>query len=101
MQIASVNPAEFLKPLNEQRPINFPSAAILVARVEDTYLTYPPAPLRPRRQRPSHRAAEARNELPPSHSITSSARTRREVGNVMPSALATLKFRDNRTFVDC
>jgi hypothetical protein len=35
--------------------------------------------LRPRRQRPSHRAAEPRDELPPSHSITSSALAARAI----------------------
>ena len=45
--------------------------------------------LRPRRQRPCRRgAAEQRYELPPLHSITSSARASSDGGTVMPTNLA-------------
>src|SRR5262249_25246710 len=47
--------------------------------------------LRPRRHRPSRRAPKPRDELPPSHSITSSARSRNDWGIVRPSALAVLR----------
>jgi hypothetical protein len=46
------------------------------------------------------RRTKPRDELPPVHSVTSSARTRRDVGKVMPSALATLTLRANSAFVD-
>src|SRR5262249_5101096 len=50
-------------------------------------------PLRPRRKRPrSDRAPEPRDELPPSHSITSSARSKNDSGMVRPIALAVLRF---------
>src|SRR5262249_8460555 len=47
--------------------------------------------LRPRRERPSRRrAAEQRDERAPSHSITSSARSRKDSGILSPSALAVV-----------
>jgi hypothetical protein len=49
--------------------------------------------LRPCRQRPCQRAPEPRNELPPSHSITSSARASSVGGTSMPGALAVLVFK--------
>ena len=53
----------------------------------------PPFLLRARRDRPrGRRAAKPSNELAPSHSITSSARTRTVVGTSMPSALAVLRL---------
>jgi hypothetical protein len=49
--------------------------------------------LRTRRQRPSHRAAEPCNELPPSCSITSSALSRIDDGTSRPRVLAVLMFK--------
>ena len=48
--------------------------------------------LRPRHQRPCRRRAEPCDEIPPVHSITSSARTRIEDGTSRLSALAVLAF---------
>jgi hypothetical protein len=48
--------------------------------------------LRPRHERPSRRAPKPRNELPPSHSITSSTTASRVGGMVRPSALAVLRL---------
>ncbi len=49
--------------------------------------------LRARRERPSEScAAEERDDIPPPHSITSSARPRIEGGIVRPSALAVLRL---------
>jgi hypothetical protein len=45
-----------------------------------------------RRERPSGRAADERNELAPSHSITSSARPSSDGGTSSPSALAVLRL---------
>src|SRR5260221_653721 len=48
---------------------------------------------RPQRERPcAGRTAETRDELPPPHSITSSARARSAGGTVMPSALAVFRL---------
>src|SRR5262249_22766056 len=48
--------------------------------------------LRSRRERPRCRAAEQRDELAPSHSITSSARASSVAGTSRPSALAVLRL---------
>ena len=42
-----------------------------------------------------------RNELAPSHSITSSARPSSEIGTLRPSAFAVLRLRNISTFVAC
>ena len=55
--------------------------------------------LRPRR--PHSRAAEQRDELAASHSITSSARPSNGNGTAMPSALAAFRFKNISTFVLC
>ena len=47
------------------------------------------------------RAAEQRYELPPRHSITSSARTRIASGTESPSSLAVLRLTDRRIRVGC
>src|SRR6516225_10673155 len=58
--------------------------------------------LRARGERPRHRpATEQSDELPPPHSITSSARLSSESGTVRPRALAVLRLRTNSTLVDC
>ncbi len=58
--------------------------------------------LRARRERPRHRrAAEPRDELPPSHSITSSARPSSVGGMSRPSALAVLRLMTSSNFVGC
>src|SRR5262245_28772144 len=49
--------------------------------------------LRPRGDRPRRRAAEQRDEVAASHSITSSARTSNEGGTSKPSAFAVLRLR--------
>src|SRR5262249_1432936 len=57
--------------------------------------------LRARRERPRGGAAEQRDEVATSHSITSSARPISGSGTVMPSALAVLRLMISSTFVDC
>src|SRR5262249_9188881 len=58
--------------------------------------------LRPCRERPAdQRAAEQRDQRPPLHSITSSARAMSIRGTSRPSALAVLKFMANKNFVGC
>src|SRR5262249_51166736 len=58
--------------------------------------------LRPRRKRPSgRRAAKQRDELPPLHSITSSASRRNDSGIESPSALAVLRLTRRAKFVGC
>src|SRR5262245_532740 len=58
--------------------------------------------LRPRRERPrNRRAAEQRDELPPPHSITSSASCWRCKGTSRPTALAVLRLIRNSNLVGC
>src|SRR5262245_15689265 len=56
--------------------------------------------LHPRRERPRGRAAEQRDELAaPDHSITSSARSRIAVGNVIPKPFAVFRLMTSSNFV--
>src|SRR5262249_41842042 len=56
--------------------------------------------LRPRRERPgSRRAADERDELAASHSITSVARNRMEVGTVRPIAFAVWRLTTRENLV--
>src|SRR5262249_53795403 len=57
--------------------------------------------LRPPSHRPSHQPAKPRNELPPPHSITSSARSRIDWGTARPSALAALRLITKAIRVGC
>src|SRR3954464_3856455 len=49
--------------------------------------------LRPRHKRPRSRTCKARDEFPPLHSITSSARTSSVGGTSRPSAFAAFRLR--------
>src|SRR5262249_18060028 len=53
------------------------------------------------RERPGCRAAEKRDELAPSHSMTSSARDIKLSENFTPSALAVLRLITNSNLVGC
>ncbi len=57
--------------------------------------------LRLRRQRPRSRAAEQRDELPPLHSITSSATASSVGGTSRPSAFAVLRLMTSSNLADC
>src|SRR5260221_13062118 len=57
--------------------------------------------LRARRERPGSRATEQRDELAASHSRTSSARSRIDVGTDTPIALAVFKLSANSKLVGC
>src|SRR5262249_54279736 len=52
-------------------------------------------------KRPSHRAAEQRDELAPPHSITSSARASSVAGTSRPNIIAVCKLITNSNLVDC
>jgi hypothetical protein len=57
--------------------------------------------LRARRERTSRRAAEQRDELPPPHSITSSARASSDGGTVRPSILAVWALMTSSNLLAC
>src|SRR5262249_54031202 len=61
----------------------------------------PPGFLRARRERPRSRAAEERDELAPSHSITSSATSSRSRGISRLSDLAVLRLMTSSYLVGC
>src|SRR5262249_13628562 len=68
---------------------------------EHTDAPHAPGLLRPRGGRPRRRAAEQRDELAPSHSITSSAATSSLSGTARPSVFAVLRFMANSYLVGC
>src|SRR5262249_23294638 len=55
--------------------------------------------LRAHRARPRDRAAEQRDEVAALHSITSSARSRMDVGNAIPKLFAVLRLITSANFV--
>src|SRR5262245_38469939 len=74
---------------------------IVMVRRKHRELTFNVRPLRARRERPRHRAAEQRDELAPFHSITSSASCWRCKGTSRPSALAVLRLIASSNLVGC
>src|SRR5262249_40193137 len=77
------------------------SSSILLA-VTACASTRPSRLLRPRRERPRRDcAAEQRDELAPTHSITSSARASSDGGISRPSAFAVLRLTTNSILVGC
>src|SRR5215468_3033964 len=99
--ITSNIPAQFLQALVER------CKSILTFRVvrspvhEDTNSPRTFWLLRPRCERPRCRAAEQRDELAPSHSITSSAMASSDGGTVRPSILAVSTLMASSSFDDC
>src|SRR5262249_20417192 len=73
IDIAVLNIACFIQALPECGRVAFELCLGLAAEIPDHRYR---RTLRPRRHRPNSRAPDPRNELPPSHSITSSARMR-------------------------
>src|SRR5262245_21131121 len=63
--------------------------------------SHPVGLLRVRRERHRRRAADERNELPPYHSITSSAQAISEGGTTMPTAWAVARLTLSRNRVGC
>src|SRR5262249_54940560 len=74
---------------------------ILIRRHMHADAPHPLALLRPRRERPSRRAAEQRDELATFHSITSSAVASSVCGTSRPSAFAALRLIANSNLVGC
>src|SRR5215468_10224886 len=60
-----------------------------------------PRLLHTRRERPGDRAAKERDERPPFHSITSSARASKVAGTSRPSACAVIRFTTSSNLVGC
>src|SRR5262245_20869620 len=88
-----VLPAKLVEPVQECRNVALPLPIILGETHQNANPQAAPGLLRNRRDRPSGRAAEQRDELAaPHHSITSSARASNVGGTSRPSALAVLRL---------
>ena len=74
---------------------------VLSAGNEHTNVAHSRGLLRTRRKRPRRRTAEQRDELPPPHSMTSSARATSVGGISRPSALAVLRLITRSNFTGC
>src|SRR5262249_21135245 len=99
--VAAVAPAELLKRLPERRQVRPRFRIILDERVEHADPADTVCLLRPRRQRPRHRAADQRDDLAALHSIPSSARASTLGGISRPSALAVLRLITSSNLVGC
>src|SRR5215468_4955785 len=91
--VAAVEPAQLREPLEERRYAGLKLRIISGAGHQHADAPHALALLRARRERPcSHRTAKQRDELAPSHSITSSARASSVGGTVRPSPFAVLRL---------
>src|SRR5262249_53129254 len=91
-RIAALGPAQLLQRLYERRVASLPFRIVSGQVHEHADATNPIGLLRARREWPRSRAAEKRDELASSHSITSSARASSVGGTSRPSALAVLRL---------
>src|SRR6516164_879096 len=98
-RVATLAPAQLLQDLLERRDTYL--TLWIVSRHVHEHANAPPALrlLRTHRERPHRHAAEQRDELAPSHSITSSAVSRSDGATVMPSAPAVFKLIDSSNLV--
>src|SRR3954453_22665264 len=72
--VATFKPSKLLKPLSESGEALFHLRIVFSEANQHTDAPHPLGRLRPCRYRPCHRAREPDHDLPPIHSITSSAR---------------------------
>src|SRR5262249_47211754 len=94
--VAVFDPTQVRKRLLERRGLTFLLRIVFVEPHKHADAPHAVALLRARHERRSdRRAAEQRDELAPSHSMTSSARSRIEGGTARPSALAVLRLTTN------
>src|SRR5262249_18594732 len=100
--IAALHPPELLKSLLECGVERRSFQVVLGIAHQNTNPAYPFGLLRARRERRcGSYAADKRYELPPSHSITSSAMENTPAGMVTPSACAVVTLITNSNLVDC
>ncbi len=100
--IATYGPAQCIQRLLERRVTGYHFRIIICEDLEHADASHLIGWLRTNGERPRHNdPAQKRHELPPPHSITSSARPSSESGTVRPRALAVLRFMISSTFVDC
>src|SRR4029077_17001503 len=88
-QVAADGPTRLLQSLQECRDVGLRLGLVRAREHEHTDAPSALGLLRPRRERPPCcRAAEQRDELSPSHSMTSSARASSAAGTSRPTAVA-------------
>src|SRR5262249_46791697 len=101
-RVTAIDPTQVRKRFCERRDVSLRYGIIFVAPHVHPDPSHPPVLLRSRRERPAcGRAAKKRDELAPSHSITSSARPSSVSGKVTPSALAVIMLMISSTFTAC
>jgi hypothetical protein len=86
--VAAIGPTQVRKRLRERGEASLRLGIIFVVRHEHADASHPLARLRARCDRPNRGAPEPRDEIPPFHSITRSARARKASGIVTPIAFA-------------
>src|SRR5262249_11845011 len=99
-EVATVDPSEFAEPLYKSgNPLAVYRRRGDAQEPDGRQFAWL---LRPRRERPCRRAAKQRDELAtPNHSITSSARARKDSGIVRLMALAAGRLMINSNLVGC
>src|SRR6516165_8205481 len=98
VDIAAFRPSTLFQPLPECRKASLACRIVLGERDEHADAPHPLL-LCARRERPRGRAAEQRDEVAPRHSITSSARARKDSGIVKPIAFAALTLTTSSNLV--
>ena len=93
--------AAFRQGLQERPNAGLPFRIVRRCEQEHANAPHPLALLRARRERPSRRAADERDELAPVHSITSSARASSMGGTSIPSIRAVSALMTSSNFDDC
>src|SRR5262245_579724 len=102
LRIAAVCPTQLLQCLPERRNAGLAFGIVCGYGHKNTDPPHAITLLRPRRERPrGRRAADQRDELAPSHSITSSAMATSLSGIWRPRALAVLRLMASSNFVGC
>src|SRR6516164_9694244 len=101
LDVATVDPAQFLQALYQLPDQGLPFWIALREHTQKSDARHRAGLLGARRERPRSRRAAERDELAPSHSITSSARASSEIGTIRPSALAVFRLMNNSTLVVC
>src|SRR5262249_32647583 len=100
--VAAIDPTQIRNRSSERGNVSLPHGIVFVAPHQHADAAHSVRLLRARRKRPRDcRATKEGDELAPSHSITSSARSRKASGIVRPIALAVVRLTTSSNFVGC
>ena len=100
-EIATDRPSQLVEALLKRRDAAAGLRVVLGQHHQHADAAHAIGRLRARGERPGRRAAEKGDEIPPPHSITSSARTSNEGGTSRPSALAVTRLMARSNLVGC